>query len=165
MVPESDPGPERPDPHSVVAGAIQDLVATRLARGFLPLAGLFAAGLVGLVGAAPQGLATAAGALATGAAMLSYGLSTVRGALGRPRRAWQTAAGVGSVVPTLYGLYVLGWLGLRPLARPTDALGVAIATLYVALGVWVLRSWMRVVEVRRLARVMASNIDGHGESP
>lgn len=146
----------------MVASAIQDLVVTRLGRGFLPLAGLFAAGLVASFASAGHGWWTAVGALAAAGVMLLYGLSIVEGARGRPRRSWMIATGVVAFVPPLYGVYVLGWLGLRSFTTLDGVPSLVRATLYVILGVWVLRAWLRVVEVRRLARVMASNTDGEG---
>lgn len=146
-----------------MAGAIQELVAARLGRGFIPLAGLFAAGLVASFASAGPGLWTAAGALASAAVMLAYGLATVQQVLGRPDKPWMTVAGIAAVVPLAYGVYVVGWLGLRGFTVVDGATSLVKATLYVILGVWVLRSWLKVVEVRRLARVMASNIDVDGE--
>jgi len=73
-------------------------------------------------------------------------------------------ASVASVVPAAYGTYVLGWRGLRGLTTSDGVTSILAAILYAILGVWVLRAWLRVLEVRRLARVMASDIDGDGES-
>jgi hypothetical protein len=40
---------------------------------------------------------------------------------------------------------------------------VAPGILFAVLGTWVLRSWMRVVEVEALARVMTFDLDERGE--
>lgn len=157
-------GSEPTDPRAVVAGAIQNLTAARLGRAFIPLALLFAMGAVGFAGSGRTGLWTAIGALGTSAVMLAYGLRTVQRSLGRSRRTWMSLAMLASVVPPGYGLWVLGWRGLRALTDSTDPSGLVMAILYVALGVWVLRTWMGIVEIERLARVMSSNLDGDGDS-
>lgn len=155
-------GSELPDPRAVVAGAIQNLTAARLGRAFIPLALLFAMGAVGFARSGQTGLWTAIGAVGTSAVMLAYGLRTVQRSLGRPRRTWMSM--LANVVPPGYGMWVLGWRGLRALTDSTDPSGLVMAILYVALGVWVLRTWMGIVEIERLARVMASNLDGDGDS-
>jgi hypothetical protein len=71
------------------------------------------------------------------------------------------AALVGSTVPPAYGVYVFGWHGLRGLAQGGGAGAVLIAILLTGAGVWVLRSWMRIVEVERLAGVMAMDTHRH----
>lgn len=152
-------GPDRPDPRAVVAGGIQNLLATRLGRGFIPLAGLFVAGVVRVMASAPGGWLVALGALASGGALLAFGLAVVQDVLARPRRTWRYVARAGAVVPAIFGAYVLGWRGLRGLAGSGGALDFGTAILYVVLGVWVLRAWLRVVEIRRLARVMTENIE------
>lgn len=148
-----------------VGDAIQSLMASRLGRGFVPLAMLFALGLgTSLVG--PHGgEAIAFGSILAGAAMLAYGLRIVQRALGRPNRPWMRLAMAASVVPPGYALYVLGWRGLRALAGAGTLGALALATLHFALGVWVLRVWMRVVEIERLAQVMTMNPNEDGGSP
>lgn len=96
--------------------------------------------------------------------MLTYGLRVVQRSMGRPHRPWMWMASVGSVLPTLYGVYVLGWRGLRGLTLGSGAGAIVSAILYGVAGVWVLLTWMRVVEVQRLARVMVSNLDEDGEA-
>ena len=149
---------------TVVRSAIQDLVAARLGRGFVPLAGLFAAGVVGAFGAGEGALVIAGGAVLSAASMLAYGLTVVDATtrpVGTGRKATALAS---SFVPSIYGIFILGWPGLQGLASAASVLGLSIATLYVVLGVWVLRSWLRVVEVRRLARAMVSPHDVSGDS-
>ena len=102
------------------------------------------------------------GALATAGAMLAYGLRIVQTAFGRERKPWMIAAMLGSVVPPLFALYLLGWRGLRGLVGGGGVGGTVLAILFIAAGGWVLRGWMRVVEVERLARVMALTMDEEG---
>lgn len=162
------PEPSRhPEPtaatRQVVGGAIQNLMVARLGRSFVPLALLFLAGVVqSLTGDAArvEGFVIALGAIATSAAMLAYGLRVVQRAFGRGHRFWMTAAMAGSLVPLAYSLYVIGWSGLRLLFAGSGVAGVGAAILHVGAGVWVLRSWMKVVEIERLARVMSMNLDG-----
>lgn len=155
----SESGPDRPDLRSVVAGGIQNLVAARLGRGFIPLAGLFVAGVVRVVGSVNGGWILALGAVASAGALLAYGLALVQDVLARSHRPWRHVARAGAAVPAIFGAYVLGWRGLRGLAAAGGALDFGTAILYVVLGVWVLRAWLRMVEVRRLAKVMTESID------
>ena len=157
----SAPEPRQTSPRAAVADAIQNLMAARLGRGFVPLALLFAWGLVGLLQGSNR-LWIAGGAVASAIAMLAYGLRIVQKAIGRPPKAWMRVAILGSVVPPAYGLCVLGWDGLRALSRASGAWSVLSAILHFGLGVWVLRSWMKVVEIERLAQVMTVNLDGDG---
>lgn len=157
-------GPLRPDARAVVADAIQSLTAARLGRAFIPLAVLFAAGGVAFARSGDTGLWTALGAVASSAVMLAYGLRTVQRTLGRSHRPWMSLVMLASVLPPAYALYVLGWRGLRGLTFSSGPEGMAAAILYVALGVWVLRTWLRIVEIERLAQVMSMNLDGDGES-
>jgi hypothetical protein len=155
-------GPSASDANRAVADAIQALMAARLGRGFLPVGILFSLGAVGAIRGVPTGMPLAIGAIATSAAMLGYGLRIVQRAIGRPDRLWMSLAMAGSVVPPLYALYVVGWLGLRQLTDFGSAIGWGLAILHVGVGVWVLRCWMRVVEIERLAQVMTFNLDGEG---
>jgi hypothetical protein len=144
----------------VVAAAVQDLVAKRLGRGFVPLGVLFVIGVVQrLVAPGGGALWLSAGALATAGAMLAYGLRISQRAFDRPHRVWMSLAMLGSLVPLAFGLYVLGWLGLRRMAlgEGLSAIGVGIA--FAAMGTWVMRSWMKVVEVERLAQVMTMDLE------
>ncbi|MEM7415585.1 MAG: hypothetical protein AAF389_08840 [Gemmatimonadota bacterium] len=158
----NEPAQTPKDPRVAVTDAIQSLMAARLGRGFVPLAVLFAIGAVGMLGGPGPGFPLALGAVLSSAEMLAYGLRIVQRALERPPRLWMTLAYLASVLPPFYGLYVLGWLGLRTLATGPFGWGTLGAISFCALGVWVLRSWMRVVEIERLAKIMTINLDGQG---
>ncbi|MDH3272318.1 MAG: hypothetical protein OEN56_13345 [Gemmatimonadota bacterium] len=157
-------GDAGPDAEALVANAIQDLVAARLGRGFVPLALLFGVGAVDVLRAAPGGWLLAGGALFASGAMLACGLRIVQRSLSRPDRPWMEFAMLTSVVPPVYALYVLGWRGLRALAEGLSSVGVLVAVLHVLVGVWLLRSWMRVVEIERLVEVMSVHSEGEGTS-
>jgi len=151
---------EPSNPREAVNAAIQNLMASRLGRGFVPLGLLFAWGVGAMFFGG--GVALPGGAVAAAAAMLAYGLRIVQRAFGRPDRFWMRVASVASVIPPAFSVYVVGWLGLRGFT-----LGFALSTLLSAilstvLGVWTLRSWMKVVEIERLARIMTLNLDGEG---
>ena len=148
------------DPRRAVNAAIQNLVASRLGRGFVPLALLFGWGVGAMF--LGGGIALPAGAVATAAAMLANGLRIVQRAVGRPDRPWMGLAATASVIPPVYSVYVLGWLGLRGFTIGFALSPILSATLSTVLGVWVLRSWMKVVEIERLARIMTMNLDGEG---
>lgn len=159
-----------PIPGLVVGPAIQRLAAARLGRGFFPLGVLFLVGLGEMVdtrsgGAGP--LVLAFGAPVSAAAMLAYGLGVVQRAFGHAPRAWWPLATAGGFVPLAFGLYVLGWLGLRGIARWNSASSVATGVAFGALGVWTLRSWQRLSELERLAAVMTlggrPDLDGTAE--
>jgi len=142
-----------------VAVALHELMAARLGRGFVPLALLFAWGAADVLRG--EAAWVALGAVLTAGAMLAYGLRIVQRALGR-QRVWMAAASVGSLIPAAYALYLLGWLGLRALVPPGDTGAVVSAILYVGAGVWVFRCWMNVVEIERLAQIMAPGQDEKG---
>ncbi|MEQ9398354.1 MAG: hypothetical protein RJQ04_04220 [Longimicrobiales bacterium] len=148
--------PEPPEPpRHVVGQAIQDSTAPRLGRAFVPVGLLFAAGLgQALAGRGPTPWALLLGAPAAALAMLAFGLRIVQLAFGRPYRAWMGGAMAASVIPPFFSVYVLGWLGLRRIATLGGPLEVLAGAAFAALGVWVLRAWMRIVEVQRLADVM-----------
>ena len=148
------------NPREAVNAAIQNLVASRLGRGFVPLGLLFAWGVGAMFFGG--GVALPGGAVAAAAAMLAYGLRIVQRAFGRPKRPWMSLALAFSVVPPLYSIYVLGWLGLRGFTMGFGLSTILSATLSTALGVWALRSWMKVVEIERLAQIMTMNLDGEG---
>ncbi len=147
-------------PRQVVATAVQDLVATRLGRGLLPLAVLFAVGVAEQLTVGLGIPALSVGALAAGGTMLTYGLRISQRAFDRPRRAWMSWAMLGSLVPPLFALYVLGWRGLRQLAMGDGLGGLGTGIAFAVLGTWAMRSWMKVVEVERLAQVMTMDMDG-----
>jgi hypothetical protein len=156
--------PQQP-PRQVVARAVQDLVAVRLGKGFVPLAILFVYGAVEpFVGDEPGMPVLAVGALGAGVAMLGYGLRISERASDRPRRGWMSLAMLGSLVPPVFALYVLAWRGLRPLAAGDGPMGVGVGIAFAALGTWAMRSWMKVVEVERLAQVMTMDMDRGGGS-
>jgi hypothetical protein len=153
-------------PRQAVASAIQDLVAARLARSFVPAGLLFLAGLAELGVRGPAdgaALLLSAGAAVSAGAMLAHGLCVVQNAFGRRPRLWMTVARWGSFTPLLYGLYVLGWRGLRELAMGEGLARWGLGISFAFLGTWVLRSWTRVVEVEQLARLMTFDLDKTGE--
>ena len=150
------------DPARAIVDAIQTLMAARLGRAFVPLVILFLVGIGGLFVNAPGGALTALGAVATVGATLAYGLRIVQRAVGRTDSLWMSAAYVGSLLPPAYGLYVVGWVGLRAIALGTSPAGLALAIGQMVLGVWVLRSWMKVVELERRARIMLRGAEGEG---
>jgi hypothetical protein len=153
--------PETPDARLVVATAVQDLVAARLGRGFVPLAVLFAVGVVELfVSRGGGALVLCVGAVGAACAMLAYGLRTAQRAFARPPRAWMAWVTVGTLVPPAFALYVLAWRGLRQLATGGDASGFGVGIAFAVMGTWLMRTWMKVVEVERLAQVMTMDIEG-----
>jgi hypothetical protein len=161
MPPGPDPTPEQADATRAVVEAIQSLVAARLGRAFLPAALLFAWGAARVVrGAEPW---VAVGAVLTSAAMLAHGQRTVQRLLHRERR-WMSAAALASAIPPLYGLWIVGWLGLRAAATESGLVAVTSAIAYVGLGVWLLRCWLKLLEVERLARVMVQGPGNSGEA-
>lgn len=140
---------------------MQDLVAARLGRGFVPLAILFVVGVVQpflMPGSA--GLVLPLGAVGAGCAMLAYGLRISQRAFDRPHRAWMSWAMLGSLVPPVFAVYVLGWLGLRQLATSHGLADSALGIAFAVLGTWAMRSWMKVVEVERLSQVMTMDMEG-----
>ncbi|MFQ5535935.1 MAG: hypothetical protein ACE5GJ_00660 [Gemmatimonadota bacterium] len=158
---QPEPVPGGPDEsHAAVQAvgrAIQDLMAVRLGRGFIPL------GLIALVaalrwllfGAAAGGaVILMAGAILSAIAMLSFGLEVVQRAFRRSQRPWMTLAAVGSVVPPLFGVYVAGWSGLRVVALGAGVVDRGMAAVLTLLGLWTLRRWLQVVEVKGLATAM-----------
>ena len=152
-------------PRQAVAGAIQDLAAARLGRGFLPMGVLLLVGLVELGTRGPgdgSALLLASGALASAGAMLAHGLRVVQESFGRPPRLWMTLARWVTMLPLLFGLYVLGWRGLRQLAVGEGLASLALGIVFAVMGSWVLRAWMRVVEVEQLARLMTFGLEDGG---
>ncbi len=153
-MPHPPTGPLPDSAVHTVGQAIQRLAAKRLGRAFLPLALLFLTGL-GRMLSAHEGFLLAAGAPLSAGAMLAYGLRVVERTFGKPPRPWMALAVVGGVVPPAYGLWVLGWEGLRTLASGGGLSAVVVGVLMSVLGVWVLRAWVRILELNRLAEVMA----------
>lgn len=156
---------------AVVGPAIQRLAASRLGRGFLPLAVLLLVGLSEMIGGRRPGagaLLLALGSLASAGAMLAYGLGAVQRAFGMPRKSWWPLATAGGLVPLVFGVYVLGWRGLRLIARWNGVPSVAAGAAFVALGFWTLFSWQRIAELETLASVMTlgdgKGLEGRSES-
>lgn len=144
-------------PGQVVGPAVQRLAAARLGRGFFPLAVLLLVGLSEIVTGTGRGagpLLLVLGAPASAAAMLAYGQGAVQRAFGHPEKSWWRLATAGGLVPLCFGLYVLGWQGLRLIAQWNGAAGVATGVLFGALGAWTLLAWQRVSELETLAAVM-----------
>jgi hypothetical protein len=153
--------PESPTPRAVVAPAVQTLVAARLGRGFLPLAVLFGVGVAERFVPSGEGtLVLPLGSVLAAGAMLAYGLRIAQRAFARPQKAWMSLAMWGSLVPPLFAVYVLGWRGLRQLATGDGLTDFGVGIAFAVLGTWAMRSWMRVVEVERLAHVMTMDIEG-----
>jgi hypothetical protein len=138
------------------------MAAARLGRGFIPLALLFFAG-VGEMISGSGGLTLALGAALSAGAMLVYALRIVQRTFGRPAAPWMPAAGAAGIVPLAYGLWVFGWLGLRGLAAGAGFIGTAWAVLIGALGVWVLRAWLKIQELHALAEAMSLGLPADGE--
>ncbi|MCG6955610.1 MAG: hypothetical protein LJF04_06425 [Gemmatimonadetes bacterium] len=145
------------EPQQVVGGAIQRLAAARLGRAFLPLAVLLLVGLGEMIAGQVPGLdpfLLAVGAPASAGAMLAYGLGVVQRAFGR-RPSWWPFAMVGGLVPLAFGVYVLGWRGLRLVARWDGISGVLTGIFFSMLGYWILRACQRLSELETLATVMS----------
>ena len=145
------------DPTAGVRDAVQNLMAARLGRAFLPLAVVGVMHIGRIVVGVPGALWVALGAVSSVLATLAYGLRVVQRALGRPRRLWMSAAGATNLISPAFGLYLLSWEGLGRLAPGAERLTIVVAILHVALGVWVLRTWWQVMEIERLARIMLMN--------
>jgi hypothetical protein len=139
-------------------------MAARLGRAFVPLGLVFVIHFARLVVGVPGEAGIALAAIVAALATLAYGLRAVQKTLDRPNRAWMSLAMAGSLIPPGFGLYLLAWEGLRRFAPGATPLTIVVATLHVGLGVWVLRSWMKVVEIERLARIMLMNPYQDGEA-
>lgn len=151
------PGAAPRSPEFVVGTAIQDLAAARLARGFMPLAAVFVIGVGQIFTHGPlhhQTLALLLGAPLAAVTMLAHGLHIVQRAFGRPPRPWMALATLGSLVPPVFGLYVLGWRGLRGVAVDGGPVGVVLGALFALLGIWALGAWMKLNDLQALARAM-----------
>lgn len=162
--PPDAPGPA-PSPQQVVGGAVQELAATRLGRAFVPLTLLLLMGLGGiLTGRGTESFLVAIGAPLSAGAMLAYGLRVAEWAFGRPRRAWMAWSAMAGILPPTYGIWVLAWLGLRGVAMGGGLAPVSAGVVSTALGFWTLRSWLRIVELQRLAEAMTLQLpSGQGE--
>jgi len=135
---------------------VQDLTAARLGRGFVPLAALFVWGLaqVLLTPMEAGGWVLLVGAPCTAGIMLGHGLRGVKRAFGRPVQGWMGLLGPAALLPPLFGLYVACWRGLRTVAGG-GVEAVVVGLVMTALGLWSLRSWLKVLEVGRLGDTMS----------
>ena len=145
------------DPTAGVRDAVQNLMAARLGRAFLPLGVVGAVHFGRILVGVPGALWVALGAVFATLTTLAYGLRVVQRALERPQRLWMTVAGATNLIGPAFGLYLLSWEGLGRIAPATEPLTVVVAILHVGLGVWVLRTWWQVMEIERLARIMLMN--------
>ena len=138
---------------------IQDLMAGRLGRGFVPLGVLSVVGLLELLSIdfiAGDGLVLVLGAIAAGVAMLSYGLRVSQLAFGRGKRPWMSAAMLFSLIPPGFAVYVLAWRGLRLFVVGTGVSGLATAGFFTVAGAWTMYSWTNVAELERLSLAMGT---------
>ena len=148
-----------------VGRAIQGLAAARLGRAFMPLTTLFVLGVWKMLSGG-GGLVLAVGAPLSAGAMLAFALRVVERAFGRPPRPWMSLAVPAGAVPFTFGLWVLGWLGLRGLAAGAGMLSVLEALLFSVLGAWMLHAWLKVLELDALAETMTLGLtDDGGERP
>jgi len=142
-----------------VGRVIQDLMAGRLGRGFVPLGVLSVVGLLELLSIdfiAGDGLVLVLGAIAAGVAMLSCGLRVSQLAFGRAKRPWMSAAMLFSLIPPGFAVYVLAWRGLRLFVVGTGVSGLATAGFFTVAGAWTMYSWTKVAELERLSLAMGT---------
>jgi hypothetical protein len=142
-----------------VGRVIQDLMAGRLGRGFVPLGVLSVVGLLELLSIdfiAGDGLVLVLGAIAAGVAMLSCGLRVSQLAFGRVKRPWMSAAMLFSLIPPGFAVYVLAWRGLRLFVVGTGVSGLATAGFFTVAGAWTMYSWTKVAELERLSLAMGT---------
>jgi len=142
-----------------VGRVIQDLMAGRLGRGFVPLGVLSVVGLLELLSIdfiAGDGLVLVLGAIAAGVAMLSCGLRVSQLAFGRVKRPWMSAAMLFSLIPPGFAVYVLAWRGLRLFVVGTGVSGLATAGFFTVAGAWTMDSWTKVAELERLSLAMGT---------
>lgn len=144
-----------------VGRAIQKLAAARLGRAFIPLAVLLLLG-VAQIALLRGGMLLAGGAALSAAAMLAFGLQVVNRAFGRGNRAWMAVATAAGLVPAAYSLWVLGWLGLQGVATAEGLFAGSWAALHLLLGIWLVRRWLQILELSRLAETMALALPGDG---
>jgi hypothetical protein len=156
---------QAPEVARVVGAAVQDMAATRLGRAFLPLGLAFLVGLVRMF-TGNDGFTLALGAPLSAGAMLAYGLRVVQRAFGKPARPWMVLAVVGGLLPPAFGIYLLGWEGLRVVAEGGGPAAVVAGLFLAGLGVWILRGWIQLLELHRLAETMMMGLPGieNGES-
>ena len=138
---------------------IQDLMAGRLGRGFVPLGVLSVVGLLELLSIdfiAGDGLVLVLGAIAAGVEMLSCGLRVSQLAFGPAKRPWMSAAMLFSLIPPGFAVYVLAWRGLRLFVVGTGVSGLATAGFFTVAGAWTMYSWTKVAELERLSLAMGT---------
>ena len=138
---------------------IQDLMAGRLGRGFVPLGVLSVVGLLELLSIdfiAGDGGVLVRGAIAAGVAMLSCGLRVSQLAVGPAKRPWMSAAMLFSLIPPGFAVYVLAWRGLRLFVVGTGVSGLATAGFFTVAGAWTMYSWTKVAELERLSLAMGT---------
>ena len=138
---------------------IQDLMAGRLGRGFVPLGVLSVVGLLELLSIdfiAGDGLVLVLGAIAAGVAMLSCGLRVSQLAFGPAKRPWMSAAMLFSLIPPGFAVYVLAWRGLRLFVVGTGVSGLATAGFFTVAGAWTMYSWTILAELERLSLAMGT---------
>ena len=161
----TEPSPQIP-PALAVGSAIQNLVAQRLGRGFIPLGVVCLLGLGEVLSGRSSGWLLALGAPCSAGVMLASGMRLTQKAFGRPDRTWMKVAGALGLLPPAFGLYVLGWRGLRAAAAWDGWAAGLGGVLIAALGAWVLRAWLRLLEMRRLAEAMtAGDLDATDARP
>ena len=150
-------------PEQAIGRAIQELMAIRLGRGFIPLGLLAIVGLLDVLSfdvIGGEGFVLALGAIAAGAAMLSYGLRVSQLAFGRAERPWMSAAMLFSLIPPGFALYVLAWRGLRYFVVGSGVSGWLTSIFCTLVGGWVMYSWMKVAELERVSLAMRSDVEG-----
>ena len=150
-------------PEQAVGRAIQELMASRLGRGFMPLGLLATVGLFELLSfdfIGGEGFTLVLGAVASGAAMLSYGLRVSQLAFGRAKRPWMSAAMLFSLIPPGFALYVLAWRGLRFFVVGSGLSGLATSIFFTVVGAWAMYAWTKVAELERLSLAMGSGVEG-----
>ncbi len=150
-------------PEQAVGRAIQELMASRLGRGFMPLGLLATVGLFELLSfdfIGGEGFTLVLGAVASGAAMLSYGLRVSQLAFGRAERPWMSAARLASLIPPGFALYVLAWRGLRFFVVGSGVSGLVTSIFFTVMGVWAMHAWMKIAELERLSLAMQSGANG-----
>lgn len=144
----------------LVGQAIQGLAATRLGRAFIPLALLVLVG-VGEMMTGARGWVLAVGAPLAAGGMLAHSLRVVQRAFGRPQRPWMVVSPAVGVFPLALGLYVFGWRGLRALSAFDGVRELVLGLFFTVVGLWVLRGWMKLLELAHLTDTMIM-ADGTG---
>ncbi len=140
-----------------IGPAIMKSMVPRLGRALVPIVIAWIVGWLQIARGAPGSAAVLLfGAPIAIGLLLVLSTSIVRNAFGRPLRPWMAVAPLGGVVPIVFGLYVLGWMGLRETAAGGSGVEIGIGLAMVVLGGWILRAVMNVIELQQLARVMVA---------